>query len=385
MSAIVPEIVSCSQGSRYNYHHQFGDIQPLVDDLRRMLLEGHYVLSAEVQEFESAFARYCGCRHARGVNSGTDALVIAMRALGIGRGDSVVTQANTFHATVAAIELAGAKPVLVDAKDETFSFDVDQLASRAGGDIRAVIPVHLFGKPAPLRQILDIAGAHGMLVIEDAAQAHGASISGQRVGSFGTAGCFSFHPSKNLGAAGDAGAIVTNDSVFADRIEQYRSLGQREQNEHLVVGLNSKLDALQARILGWKLPQLDRWNRARRTVAGWYRSALAGVPVSFQAEAKDEVHVYHLFQIRTACRDQLLKFLRGKGIDAVVRYPTPIHLQPAFQKWGWREGEFPVAESLARELLCLPIRPDMDEGEVDFISSKVRAFFDERFRQQNGV
>lgn len=383
MPAIESDTASCVRGSRYNYSHQFASLGSLLDDFRRMLVDGHYVLSSEVQEFESAFAQYCGCLHARGVNTGTDALVIALRALGIGPGDKVITQANTFHATVAAIQLAGAKPVLIDANNDTFLMNVDELASKAAENIRAVIAVHLFGKPTPMERILQIAGAHGMTVIEDAAQAHGAMISGKRAGSFGAAGCFSFHPSKNLAAAGDAGAIVTNDSAVADRIEQYRSLGQQRQNEHVVVGLNSKLDALQAIVLSWKLPQLDLWNHARRTVATWYRSELASLPLSFQAEAKDEIHVYHLFQVRTAYRDPLLQFLQSEGIDAVVRYPTPIHLQPAFEKWGWRKGEFPVSESLARELLCLPLRPDMDESEVGFISSRVREFFDRRFSKQN--
>jgi dTDP-4-amino-4,6-dideoxygalactose transaminase len=382
MTALGSEAKMCVRGSRYNYHHQLGAVDPLLDDLRRMLIDGRYILSSEVQQFERDFAQYCGCSYARGVNTGTDALIIALRALGIGPGDRVVTQANTFHATVAAIELAGATPVLVDADNDTFLMNVDELAAKAGDRIRALIPVHLFGKPTPMEPILAIARKYDLTVIEDAAQAHGARMGGQLAGSVGVAGCFSFHPSKNLAAAGDAGAIVTNSQGMADRIDECRSLGQRKQNEHLIVGLNSKLDALQARILSWKLPQLDDWNRARRRVAHWYRSALATQPVSFQAETDSEVHVYHLFQIRTPYRDSLLQFLRAAGVDAVVRYPTPIHLQPAFQKWGWRCGDFPVAESLARELLCLPIRPDMDESEVDFISSKVHAFFVHRSDQQ---
>lgn len=363
------------KSARYNYPEQFADLDHLMLEIRRMLLNGHYILSEEVRQFEEAFAKYCGSNHARGVNTGTDALVIALRALGILPGDRVITQANTFHATVAAIELAGAIPVLVDAKSDTFLMNVDEAASKVGDRVRAIIPVHLFGKPTPMDEILRLARASQLFVIEDAAQAHGAMIGGQRAGSIGDAGCFSFHPSKNLAAAGDAGAIVTNTETVAEQIDLHRALGQRAQNEHVLAGMNSKLDALQARILSWKLPLLDQWNRSRARVAEWYRAGLAGAPVSFQAQAAGELHVYHLFQIRTPHRDALHRFLRSEAIDAVVRYPSPIHLQPAFQKWGWRAGEFPVAESLARELLCLPIRPDMGQSETEFISGKVHAFF----------
>lgn len=365
---------------RYNYVPQFGRIDELMSDLRHMLLEGRYVLSCEVSNFESAFASYCGCRYASGVNTGTDALVIALRALGIGAGDRVITQANTFHATVAAIELAGARPVLIDVDERTFLMDPDALSSQLTKRVCAVIPVHLFGKPSPMPAIMNLCGAKHVSVVEDAAQAHGATIGGKRVGSFGVMGCFSFHPSKNLAAAGDGGAIVTDDEVLAKRIELQRSLGQRSQNEHVAVGLNSKLDAVQARILSWKLPHLDSWNEARARVAEWYRSELSSLPVTFQALDAGEVHVYHLLQIRTARRDALLAFLRAQGIDAVVRYPTPIHLQTAFQKWGWHSGEFPVAERLSRELLCLPIRPDMDEAEVGIVVEGVHAFFESAYR-----
>lgn len=364
---------------RYNYQHQFEGSDELWLDLRRMLLDGHYVLSKEVSAFESTFASYCGCGYAKGVNTGTDALVIALRALGIGSGDEVIAPANTFHATVAAIELAGAIPVLVDADEETFLLDESLLPASLGKRTRAIIPVHLFGKPARMAEVMAIAEKNGLLVVEDAAQAHGARIDGRRVGSWGIAGCFSFHPSKNLAAAGDGGAIVTQDENLAKQIDLQRSLGQAAQNEHVVAGLNSKLDALQARILSWKLIRLDSWNESRARIAGWYRSELASLPVQFQRGDAGEVHVYHLFQIRTKHRDALLEFLRSRGIDAIVRYPVPIHLQAAFRKWGWREGDYPVAERLANELLCLPIRPDMEEGEVGFVIDGVRAFFGEYY------
>lgn len=361
---------------RYNYPDQFGtDFDTLVSDLKEMLLSGHYILTSEVSDFEIAFAAYAGCRFARGVNSGTDALVITLLALGVGKGDEVITQANTFNATVSAIRHVGATPVLVDARDDSFLMNVNQVSSALSSRTRVLLPVHLFGKPTDLTELAGIARDTGTLIVEDAAQAHGASIDGQPAGSVGVAGCFSFHPSKNLAAAGDAGAIVTSDAAIAERIDRLRSLGQQAPNDHVIVGLNSKLDAIQARVLSWKLPHLDGWNAARATIAALYRSLLADLPIRFQSTDANEVHAYHLLQVRTPYRDALLGYLRNLGIDAVVRYPTPIHLQPAFRDMGWRRGQFPVSESLATELLCLPIRPDMNPDDVGFVCDRIRGFF----------
>jgi dTDP-4-amino-4,6-dideoxygalactose transaminase len=330
---------------------QFGDINALLVQLRSLLLNGDYVLGREVSGFEAAFAAYCQCEY-EGVNTGTDALIIAMRALGIGAGDEVIVPANTFHATVAAIELAGATPVLVDAKPDSYLLDERQVPGLLSQRTKAIIPVHLFGKPVPMSNILELAARHNLLVIEDAAQAHGARYQGKPVGSFGVTGCFSFHPSKNLAAAGDAGAIVTQNAELADKIDLYRALGQRQQNEHVVVGLNSKMDALQAKVLSWKLHYLDEWICSRAQIAAWYRSELQDLPLSFQAYDSDETHVYHLFQIQTPRRDELLRFLKARGIDAVVRYPTPIHLQPAFQKWGWKQASS-LSRSAYRKNYCV--------------------------------
>jgi dTDP-4-amino-4,6-dideoxygalactose transaminase len=271
--------------------------------------------------------------------------------------------------------MLGATPVLVDADEKSFLIDTAQLDSAINSRTRVLLPVHLYGKPSPMLELERIAQRTGIYVIEDAAQSHGAQIGGRRVGSFGVAGCFSFHPSKNLAAAGDAGAVSTNDSHLAEQISLMRCLGQRNQNEHLTAGINSKMDAIQAKILSWKLASLDAWNAQRRTVAGWYRERLADLPLIFQAEGPDEEHVYHLFQVRTDARDALLEHLQGSGVDAIVRYPTPIHLQPAFSDMGWKVGQFPVAEKLAAELLCLPIRPDLSVSEIDYVSDCVRSFF----------
>lgn len=362
---------------RYNFASQFGDeLHLITEEISRMLVTGHYILTEEVSQFEAAFADYLGARHVRGVNTGTDALTIALLALGIEPGDEVITHANTFNATVTALIRANAKPVLVDADEASFLIDESQVETAVTARTRVILPVHLYGKPTPLDGLLAIAEKHNLHLLEDAAQAHGAHIGGRRVGTFGAAGCFSFHPSKNLAAAGDGGAIVTDADSINDRIARYRNLGQCGQNNHVIVGLNSKLDSIQALILARKLPNLDSWNAQRRIVAGWYRERLGNLPLSFQSSSPDEEHVYHLFQIRAEERDQLLNYLIAEGIDAIVRYPTPIHLQPAFVHYGWRKGQFPVAEKLANELLCLPIRPDISVSEVDFVTDKIRMFYE---------
>lgn len=371
-----PSAVAEPRSDRYNYPAQFGDdVDVLVAELKSMLLQGRYILSDEVRTFESAFAAYTQRRYGRGVNSGTDALTITLLALGVGRGDEVITHANTFHSTVAAIQLVGATPVLVDADEDSFLIDVKQARAAVTTRTKVIIPVHLYGKATDLTELRHFTASKDIYLVEDAAQAHGAAINRVVAGSTGVASCFSFHPSKNLAAAGDAGAIVSNDSDLIDRIDCLRSLGQKGQNHHVLVGFNSKLDALQARILTWKLPMLEQWNSARARVAAAYRVLLSELPLRFQRVDSGETHVYHLFQVRTDRRDALLAHLRHKGVDAVVRYPTPIHLQSAFAQWSWQKGQYPISERLAQQLLCLPIRPDMHDEEVEYVASQVHDFF----------
>jgi dTDP-4-amino-4,6-dideoxygalactose transaminase len=361
--------------SRYDYPSQFERLDEFIAELSAMVLEGKYVLSSEVAAFEKAFAEYLGCSFSVGVNTGTDALLCSLKVLGVGTGDEVITQANTFNATVAAIRLAGAKPVLVDAEDSTFLIAAKQVPAALSTKTRALLPVHLYGKPTPMRALMEYCDKHGVPLVEDAAQAHGARIDGRRMGTFGILGCFSFHPSKNLAAAGDGGAIATNRADLAAELKKLRALGQAGQNDHVQVGFNTKLDSIQAKVLLWKLSALDEWNASRRRVARWYLDRLSGLPLTFQQWSKGEEHVFHLFVVRTEKRDQLLEHLQSKGVDAVVRYPVPIHLQPAFADCGWQRGQFPVAEALARELLCLPIRPNLTVSEVDYVCDCVRSFF----------
>jgi dTDP-4-amino-4,6-dideoxygalactose transaminase len=295
----------------------------------------------------------------------------------VGPGDEVITQANTFHATVAAICQTGAKPVLVDCDADSFLIDVDALDSAISTRTRAIIPVHMYGRATTrIDEIMRLASRRGCVVIEDSAQAHGAKVLGRKTGTFGHVGCFSFHPSKNLAAAGDGGAVVTDDETIADRLRILRNLGQSSPNEHVMIGHNSKLDTVQSLVLQSKLSHLDDWNNARRVIAGRYRDGLNRLPLAFQSSGDAENHVYHLFQILLPNRDELLQSLQSHEIDAVVRYPTPIHLQHAFVRFGWRSGAFPVAEALSRQSICLPIHPSLSDSQLDFVIGVTRTFLE---------
>jgi len=360
---------------RYNFAAQFAGIAGAVEQaIGKALIDGNYILGPEVEAFEAEFAAFCQVRNCVGMNSGTDALILALLAVGIGPGHRVAVQANTFYATVASICLTGATPVLIDACPDTFLMDLEKLA--ALDSIDAILPVHLYGLATDMGRTLEIARLQGALVIEDCAQAHGAMWAGRPVGSFGRVGCFSFHPSKNLSAAGDAGGCVTSDAELNERLRMLRHLGQVDQNDHRFIARNSRLDVIQSIVLRAKLPSLSAGNLRRREIAERYRAGLTGLPVKFQAAGDPGEHVYHLFQLGSDCRDLLLDFLVSNGVDATVRYPLPIHLQPAFGHLGLAEGSFPVAERLARQLLCLPIRPDMSDDEVEFIVDTVRLYFE---------
>jgi dTDP-4-amino-4,6-dideoxygalactose transaminase len=359
---------------RINSRFELSQILPTVlSEIEHALVTGEVILSAEVDRFERAFADYVGCTHALGVNSGTDALVLALQALDIGPGDEVITVANTFHATALAIARTGATPVFADARPDDYLMDVDALESLVTDRTRAILAVHLYGLPLDPAPVLDLCARRGLRLVEDCGQAVGAMVGGRRVGSIGDLGCFSFHPSKNLGAAGDGGMVTTDDDALADRIRGLRYFGQRHRKVHSELGWNTKLDTIQAIVLHHKLPCLDGWNKVRRERAERYRARLAGLPLGFQTATDD--HVFHLFQVETTERDALLAHLQERGIDAVVRYPVPLHRQPAFAFLGYRAGAFPVAERLAGSLLCLPIRPDLEDREMDVVVDAVRDFF----------
>jgi dTDP-4-amino-4,6-dideoxygalactose transaminase len=344
--------------------------------LQRVVDSARFVGGGDCGAFEEEFAAYCGVRHAVGVGNGTDALTIVLRALGIRSGDDVVTVANTFIATGEAILLNGARPVFVDVEESSYTLDPGKLERAITPRTRAILPVHLYGHPADMEPILEVARRHGVPVVEDAAQAHGARIGGRRVGSFGTAACFSFYPGKNLGAWGDAGMIVTDDAELAARVRQIANHGGgASKYDNVVVGTNSRLDTLQAALLRVKLRHLDDWNRARRARAADYSAALRGLPgVALPAERPGCTSAWHLFSIRVANRDGLAAHLGANGIATSFHYTKPIHLQPALATLGGRAGDLPVSERLCREVMQVPLFPEMSGEQVSRVADAIRSF-----------
>jgi dTDP-4-amino-4,6-dideoxygalactose transaminase len=340
----------------------------LGDELQRAcvdaLARGDYVLGADVARLEDEFAAYCGVRHAVGVDSGTSALELALRAHGIGAGDEVITVANTFVATAFAISHAGATPVLVDAEPSSYMLDPALLDAAVTPRTRAVVPVHLYGQPADMAAIRAVADAHGLIVIEDACQAHGAKLNDRRAGALGDAAAFSFYPSKNLGAAGDGGIVVTDDDFVAQRLRMLRNYGEIRKHRSDIVGFNRRLDTLQAAMLRVKLPYLDGWNEARRRHAARYGELLADAPVATPAARAGVEHVWHLYVVRVPGRDDVRKRLAANGIETGVHYPVPIHLQPAYHQLGYGVGDFPVAERCAEEVLSLPMYPELADDAI---------------------
>jgi len=353
------------------YHRLQGEIDAAV---ARVLAGGWYILGPEVAAFEAEFAAWLGVDHAVGVASGTDAVLLALRALGVGPGDEVITVAHTAVATVAAIELAGATPRFVDIDPATYTLDPARLAAAVTPQTRAIIPVHLYGAPADMDAVLAVARAHGLLVVEDCAQAHGARYRGRMVGTLGDAAAFSFYPTKNLGALGDGGAVATNRPEVAERLRLLRQYGWRERYVSDVAGSNSRLDELQAAILRVRLRHLDEENEARRRLAARYDTALVGLPVARPASRPDDCPVYHLYVVRSAERDALAAHLREQGIGTGVHYPVPVHQQPAYAHLGYGPGSLPATEAAAREVLSLPMYPDLAEAAVDGVAAAIREY-----------
>ncbi len=345
--------------------------------VRQVITGGRFVLGAEGKAFEQEFAAYLGVGHCIGVASGTDALALILRALGIGSGDEVITAASTFVATAEAIALVGARTALADVTADTDTIDVGQVERRITARTRAVIPVHLYGQPADMAPLLDLARRRGLAVVEDAAQAHGAVVCGQKAGTLGDAAAFSFYPAKNLGAYGDAGAVVTNDDRLAAAVRRLRNHGGLDKYAHELVGQNSRLDELQAGILRVKLPHLDAWNARRRRHARAYDRLLSAIPgVALPHAVSDRTHVYHLYVIRVdpARRDALRAHLWNRGVETGIHYPVPVHLTPAFTHLGHKRGEFPVAEALAGAVLSLPMFPELTEEEITYVAAEIDAF-----------
>ncbi len=333
-----------------------------------------FVLGESVALLEQEFALFCGVSHAVGVDSGTTALEIALRAYEIGAGDEVILPANTFIATALAVSYAGATPVLVDADPTSYNIDVSQIEAAITERTRAIIPVHLYGQPADMDAIMAIARRHNLVVIEDAAQAHGALYKEKRTGSLGDAAAFSFYPAKNLGAYGDGGMVVTNDSKVAERLRLLRNLGQAQKNVHALKGHNHRLDTLQAAILRVKLTYLDSWNAARRTHADHYAQLLADSGVVVPQEMAYARSVWHLYVVRVNDRAGLQAYLGERGIATGIHYPTPIHLQPAYADLGYSRGRFPVSESYGDAIVSLPMYAELPEDAVAYVAEHICAF-----------
>jgi dTDP-4-amino-4,6-dideoxygalactose transaminase len=355
---------------------QYREVKGEVDRVIASILErGAYVGGREVEDFERWFADYCGVTHALGVSSGTTALELALRALGIGPGDEVVTVSHTFITSVAAITATGATPVLIDVDPQTGNMDPARLAAAITPKTKAVMPVHLYGHPADLDAIAAIAKRHGVPVIEDAAQAHGARYRGRRVGSLGTVACFSFYPTKNLGAFGDGGLITTSDDEIAKQVRLLRDHGRISKYEHAIVGQTARLDTIQAGVLRVQADRLDAWNARRRQVASWYRHHLAHTPLTLPTESTDAEPVYHLYAVRTPRRDALRDHLTSRQIGVGVHYPIPVHLQPAYRHLRYSQGSLPVSEQFASEQLSLPMHPFLDEAAVVHVAQAIIEFF----------
>ncbi len=356
-----------------HYQEIAAEVEPAV---RQVLEGGWYILGAEVRALEDEFAAFCGVRHAIGVASGTEALQLALVALGVGPGDEVITVPNAGVPGTAAILLTGARPVFADVEEHSHNMDPERLEAAITPRTRAVMPVHLYGRPANMAPIIEICQRHNLFIVEDCAQAHGAHYQGWHVGSLGDVGCFSFYPTKNLGCFGDGGMVVTDDLDLAERLRKLRLYGWGKKYFcDLPGGTNSRLDELQAAILRVKLPHLEVWNLRRQERARWYDDLLAGSAVQTPEPPPPEVeHVYHLYVVRCAHRDALCEHLRQRGVGSDIHYPLPTHLQPIYQDLGYREGDFPVSERLAREVLSLPLYPELTREEIEAVVEAVHSF-----------
>jgi dTDP-4-amino-4,6-dideoxygalactose transaminase len=353
---------------------QYRTLKPEIDAAVLGALEkAHFILGPPVAAFENEFAKFCGTAEAVGVNSGTSALHLALLAAGVGPGDEVITVPYTFVATVAAIEYAGARPVFVDVEPGYWTMDPAQVEGAITPRTRAIVPVHLYGQPADMDPILDIARRHGLAVIEDACQAHGSEYKGRRCGSIGDLGCFSFYPGKNLGAYGEGGAVVTSDAAMAHKVRLLRAWGEEVRYEHKYRAFNYRMDGVQGAVLGVKLKYLEGWTEARRARAAEYARQLASTPARLPVERPGVRHVYHVYVVELPDRDAWRARLTEAEVQTGVHYPIPVHLQPAYRDLGYDAGAFPVAEDAARRVLSLPMFPELTTEQIAEIAAVLKA------------
>ncbi len=342
---------------------------------RRVMESGWFIMGAEVEAFEREFAAYCGIKHCIGVGNGLEALHLILRAYGIREGDEVIVPANTYIATWLAVSYAGAAPIPVEPDPHTYNLDPNLLETAITSKTKAIIPVHLYGQPSDMDPIMQIAEKHNLRVIEDAAQAHGARYKGRMSGSLAHAAGFSFYPGKNLGALGDAGAIVTNDDTLAERVRLLRNYGSKVKYYHDVKGFNSRLDEMQAAFLRARLIHLEEWNRRREKIADYYLGHLAGIPGLILPFVPDwAAPVWHIFVIQTPCRDGLQQFLKNKGVGTLIHYPVPPHLSKAYAELGLQKGVFPITEAIASSELSLPMGPHLSVDEAEYVVNTIREY-----------
>ena len=343
--------------------------------IQAVLRAGAYLEGPEVASFERSFAQFCGTSEAVAVDSGTAALQLALLAVGVQPQEEVILPTNTFIATAAAVSAVGANPVFVDSDPATWLIDLDLMKEKIGPRTKAIVPVHLYGNPVDMDTLNRIAQEHGIQVIEDACQAHGATLQGRRVGSLGRIACFSFYPSKNLGAFGDGGIVTTKDSELAERIRRLRNHGRTGKYEHAEAAFNLRMDTLQASILQAKLRHLENWNRQRQEHAAQYRSRLAHLPLETPKLVKGSESVYHLFPVCHARRDEIAESLKARFVATGVHYPIPCHLQPAYRELGHKKGDFPVSEKIASQVLTLPMFPEMAQEQIDHVCRSLEEIF----------
>lgn len=363
-----------------NLKEQYANIKKDVDEaIQNVLNSGSFILGENVKRLEEEVASFLGSKFGIGVASGTDALELSLRALGIGAGDEVITTPFTFIATAEAISIIGAKPAFADIELDTYNLDPELFEKKIGSRTKAVIPVHLYGQSCAMDKIVDTARKHNLKIVEDCAQAIGAEYKGKKAGTFGDCGCFSFFPSKNLGAYGDAGMVVTDDKDVALTLDMLRKHGSSKKYFHEIEGCNSRLDELQAAILRVKLKHLSQWNKARIKYAALYDTGFKKYgleeKVVLPKQMRDTLHIYHLYCIRAAERDELKKFLQAKGIATAIHYPLSVHLQEAYRYLGYKEGDFPNSELATRRILALPMYPEMKEEQINYIVENIRNFY----------
>lgn len=354
---------------------QYEEIKLEIDQaISRVVERQYFILGDELQKFEESFAQYLGIKYVCGVNSGTDALILALKLLGIGKGDEVITPTLSFVATTLTITEVGAKPVFVDSDPETYLIDVSKIEEKINKNTKAILPVHLYGNPCDMEKIMMIAKKYSLKVIEDACQAHGSSINGKKVGTFGDIGVFSFYPGKNLGAYGDGGAMCTNDEELFKKMKMIRNYGQEVKYHHKEIGVNSRLDEIQAAILSVKLKHLDQWNKKRNLVADWYRKYL-DPKIKIQKIIDGNFSCYHVFVVEVENRDKIMVELKNNGIQTLIHYPIPIHLQECYRDLEYKIGDFPIAEKVTSRILSLPMYAELCEDEVKYVCSLVSDFY----------